>query len=66
LYGGIHEDIALINQKIAHIYYKLGDYDSAINCLKSSVEMYDILYGEDHMKTIECISNLGLFYFSKN
>jgi hypothetical protein len=32
LYGGLHRDIARVHHKIATIYYRLTDYDSAIGC----------------------------------
>jgi tetratricopeptide (TPR) repeat protein len=65
LYGGLHRDIAKVHHKIATIYYRLTDYDSAISCENNSLEILKLLYGEDNVDTIECISNIGLYYFSK-
>ena len=65
LYGGLHRDIARVHHKIATIYYRLTDYDSAINCENNCLEILRLLYGEDHVDTIESLSSIGLFHFSK-
>lgn len=65
LYGGLHRDIARVHHKIATIYYRLTDYDSAIACEGNCLEILKQLYGEDHVDTIESISSIGLYYFSK-
>lgn len=30
LYGGVHRDIAIVYHKIATIYYRLTDFESAV------------------------------------
>ncbi len=65
LYGSLHKDIALVHHKIATIYYRLGDYAAAINCENNCLEILRILYGEDNVDTIDSLSNIGLYHFSK-
>lgn len=65
LYGGMSDEIAAVHHKIASVYYKLGDFDTAIMCERSSLELLEALYGEDDVLTVESYSNLAIFYFSK-
>jgi hypothetical protein len=39
LYGGMSDEIAAVHHKIATVYYKLGDFDAAIMCERSSLEL---------------------------
>jgi tetratricopeptide (TPR) repeat protein len=51
-FNGVHEKLALINKKIAGIYYKVGDFDTAIMSALSSCEIYESLLGPEHVETI--------------
>ena len=45
LYGGMSDEIAAVHHKIASVYYKLGGFDTAIMCERSSLELLEALYG---------------------
>jgi hypothetical protein len=48
----VHEKLALINKKIAGIYYKVGDFDTAVLSILNSCEIYESLLGPENVETI--------------
>lgn len=45
VYNGIHQKLALINKKIADIYFKVGDIDMATLSALNACEIYEKLLG---------------------
>ena len=45
VYNGIHQKLALINKKIADIYFKVGDIEMATLSALNACEIYEKLLG---------------------
>lgn len=45
LYNGMSEEIALVYHKIANIYYRLADYEAAIQFEKNCNDLLEMMYG---------------------
>jgi hypothetical protein len=48
-FGGAHHKLAEVHKKISNIYFKIGEIDTALLFANHSCEMYETIYGEDHI-----------------
>jgi len=60
--GRYHQDIAGCFGNIATIYDLTGEYAKAIEYFEQSLEIYDLLYDQNHPLFAKCHNNIGLVY----
>ena len=64
-FNGVHEKLALINKKLAGLYFKIGDAEAACLFAVSSCEIYEVLLGREHVETIEAYAMISVYQFAR-
>jgi tetratricopeptide (TPR) repeat protein len=60
------EQFGFLNKKLAQIYFRVGEIETAMALIQCGQKMCERIYGESHVETFECYNLLSQFYFFVN
>jgi hypothetical protein len=62
LLGRLNPDVAEANNNLARSHYYAGSYDAAEAAAFECTQIYEKLYGQDHLSVATSLGNIGMLY----